>query len=362
MDYTKDQNIIMLLDAGGTNFVFSAMQKGETITTPVHLPANGHDLDLCLETLYKGFSSIMAQLPSPPSAISFAFPGPADYPGGIIGDLQNLAGFRGGVPLKALLEDKFQIPVFINNDGDLFAYGEAIGGILPEINKAFEESGNKKRYQNLIGITLGTGFGAGIVRNNELFIGDNSIAGEVWITATRYNPRAFAEEGVSTRAIQQVYNEAEPGHQYMPKDIFEIATGKKTGDKDKAAESFAVFGKNLGDSLANLISLLDGIVVMGGGLAQAASLFKPAMFDELNSVFKTPAGDVPRLVQKVYDFDDPLSRQDFLKDNGKEISVGNTGKKTWYDPEPKTTIATSKLGASRAISLGAYAFALKMLM
>jgi glucokinase len=64
-------------------------------------------------------------------AISFAFPGPSDYPRGIIGDLGNLPCFRGGVALGPMLEDTFEIPVFINNDGDLFAYGEAIGGFLP---------------------------------------------------------------------------------------------------------------------------------------------------------------------------------------------------------------------------------------
>ncbi len=34
--------------------------------------------------------------------------------------------------LGPFLEYKFGIPVFINNDGDLFAYGEALGGALPE--------------------------------------------------------------------------------------------------------------------------------------------------------------------------------------------------------------------------------------
>ena len=49
----------------------------------------------------------------------------ADYAHGIIGDLPNFPGFRGGVALGPYLEHVFGIPVFINNDGNLFAYGEA---------------------------------------------------------------------------------------------------------------------------------------------------------------------------------------------------------------------------------------------
>jgi glucokinase len=49
---------------------------------------------------------------------------------GIIGDLENLPTFKGGVALGPMLEEIFNIPVFINNDGDLFAYGEAIAGLL----------------------------------------------------------------------------------------------------------------------------------------------------------------------------------------------------------------------------------------
>ena len=56
-------------------------------------------------------------LNEPPVAISFAFPGPADYKRGIIGDLGNLPSLRGGIALGPMLEAEFGIPVFINNGG-----------------------------------------------------------------------------------------------------------------------------------------------------------------------------------------------------------------------------------------------------
>ena len=117
----------MTLDAGGTNFRFAAIRGGKPATETVLLPSNGDDLDDCLANLVEGFTRVRDLCPEPPVAISFAFPGPADYPNGIIGDLHNLPGFRGGVALGPMLADNFGIPVFTNNDGDLFTLGEAIG-------------------------------------------------------------------------------------------------------------------------------------------------------------------------------------------------------------------------------------------
>ncbi|MDE6857923.1 MAG: ROK family protein, partial [Alistipes sp.] len=78
--YRYDKRTVITLDAGGTNFVFGAMQANETVAGPVTYPSNAHDLDLCLQTMVRGFREIIAQCPSAPVAISFAFPGPADYP------------------------------------------------------------------------------------------------------------------------------------------------------------------------------------------------------------------------------------------------------------------------------------------
>ena len=167
MNYANDDRVVMTLDAGGTNLVFTAIRANEQITDEVRISSVPNDLDRMLETLVDGFNQVKARIREMPVAISFAFPGPADYPNGIIGELPNLPAFRGGVALGPFLKYKFQLPVFINNDGDLYAYGEAISGFLPEINKKLKEAGSPKRFRNLLGLTLGTGFGAGIVRNGE---------------------------------------------------------------------------------------------------------------------------------------------------------------------------------------------------
>ncbi len=363
MNIWSDERVVLTLDAGGTNFVFSAIKGGNEIVDPIRKPSNANDLGLCLKTIIKGFQETKDLIKEDPIAISFAFPGPSDYKKGIIGDLANLPAFRGGVALGPMLEEHFNIPVFINNDGDLFAYGEALGGILPEINKRLQEANSPKQYSNLVGITLGTGFGGGLVHNNELFIGDNSIASEVWLTSSRLFPKRFAEEGISTRAIQRTYYENasnESNKDLMPVDIYKIAKDMNHPNKEAAQLAFQQFGNCLGDSLANLLTLTDGIAVIGGGLSGAHDLYMPAVMEEINGKFETAEGSAQaRLVQKVYNIDNKKEFQEFIKDRSTKITIPGTDKSLQYDPEPRLAICSSKLGASKAIGIGAYAYALK---
>jgi glucokinase len=258
-----------------------------------------------------------------------------------------------------MLESHFNIPVFIQNDGDLYAYGEALGGVLPEINAELEKQGSSKRYKNVIGLTLGTGFGAGLVHNNVLIGGDNSIAAEVWNIGNTISPERNAEERVSTRAIVNAYNDktgnTEP---LMPKDVYDIASGDKAGDKEAALKAFHTFGKHLGDAVANLINLFDGIVVIGGGLTGASKFYMPAVMEVLTGTF---ADGQARLVQKVYCLDDEQEKAAFCKSNSQKIKVPFTDKMVGYSSEQKVAIATSQLDASDAIALGAYAYALSQL-
>ncbi len=214
-------------------------------------------------------------------------------------------------------------------------------------------------------LTLGTGFGCGIVHNRKLLLGDNSNSGEVWITSNRFNPVLNAEEGVSARAIIREYvNETglKDGKDLMPKDVYNIATGAKEGDSAAAKKAFGKMGHLMGDVIGNLIALIDGIVVIGGGLTGASSLYMPAVMEELNRGFTTPEGiSLPRAVQQVYNWNDDAQKAEFLKDHSTKIQVPGTDKKVAYDPSPRLAIATSGIGASKAIAIGAYAFAVNEL-
>lgn len=352
----------MTLDAGGTNLKFSAIRANRLLFGPVSLLSEAHDLTRCLANISEGFRRVKEALPEAPAAISFAFPGPSDYPNGIIGDLMNMPGFRGGVPMAAILEDRFGIPAYINNDGDLFVYGEAIAGFLPYVNGLLEQAGSPKRYKNLFGITLGTGLGGGIVRDGQLFIGDNSAGGEAWVLRNKLDPRVNAEEGASIRAVRRIYARfADIPYQDAPepKTIFDIGTGRSQGNREAAIEAFRAMGEVAGDVVAQAQVLVDGLVVVGGGVAGAAPLFFPALVDAVNDVFE--GNGVARICGRAYNLEDPASREKFLKGETREVTVPGSGRKIRYDAEKRTAIGLSRLGTSEAVTVGAYAYALSRL-
>jgi glucokinase len=365
MNLSNDKHVILTLDAGGTNFVFSAYRGGVEIAKPITLASNAHDLDRCIQTIYSGFEQVSATLGRPADAISFAFPGPADYEKGIIGDLPNFKAFNGGVPLGPMLEEHFGMPVFINNDGNLFAYGEALAGFLPELNRRIVERGGIKQFRNLVGLTLGTGFGCGIVLNNIMLTGDNSNDAGIHNTSNKFNAFWNAEESVSTRAVRRVYGEAaglEVPDSMMPKEIFDIAAGKAPGNREAARLAFSFFGEALGNSVANMLTLIDGIVVIGGGLAAAWEFFAPAMFREINRRYEQPSGEsYARLSVKVYDLEQEDTFGEFAVGSVRSLPLPSGKKNVVYDELQRAGVGLSKLTASAAIAIGANAFAVQKL-
>ena len=358
----SDTRIVMTLDAGGTNFRFAAMRGGKPVTATVALPSDGGHLETCLRNLLAGFREVRAMCPEPPVAISFAFPGPADYPNGIIGDLHNLPAFRGGVALGPMLEDAFGIPVFLNNDGDLFAFGESIGGLLPHINGLLESAGSPKRFHNLFGMTLGTGLGGGLVSDGRLLQGDNSMATEIWALRNRLDPEMNAEEGACIRAVRRSYANAAGiplDESPQPKTIHEIALGTHPGDASAALEAFRLLGTVAGDALASSLAIADGLAVIGGGVSGAWPLFLPTLVGEMNSGFPKPAGfERPRLPTRVFNLEEPSELASFLEGEVRTIEVPRSGRRVRYDPLQRVGVGISRLGTSEAVALGAYAFAL----
>ena len=362
--YRYDNRVVITLDAGGTNLVFGAMQANRFIVEPITLPSHAEDLDKCLATMVEGFRAVISRLSEKPVAISFAFPGPADYPNGIIGGyLPNFPSFRDGVALGPFLEATFGIPVFINNDGDLFAYGEALGGALPQVNARLEALNSPKRHKNLVGYTFGTGFGVGIVVDNRLNRGDNSCV-ETFCLRHKKMPEIIVEEGVAVRAVKRVYGELtnDPDHGLEPKDICDIADGKRPGNVEAARQAFAEMGEIAGDAMATAVTLIDGLIVIGGGITAARKWIMPSLLKELSSKMHTLSGDeLNRVQMKVYDLDDDAEFREFAKGSMQPLKVYGTDRYVAYDPQKRIGVTISKLGASQAISVGAYAFALSQL-
>lgn len=359
--YQNDHRIVATLDAGGTSFRFGAMQGCKFITEPVILPSNAHDLDRCMAALTTGFETIFSRLETLPAAISFAFPGPADYQHGIIGgNLPNFPSFREGVALGPYLEERFGVPVFINNDGNLFAYGEAMAGALPQINDRLAEAGSSKRYRNLLGVTIGTGFGCGAVVNGELLLGDNACGGDIWCFRNSRHPEYIVEESVSIRAICRVYAEQSGDTRKLtPKEIADIAEGRSPGDAQAAQNSFAELGRCAGDALATAATIVDGIIVVGGGIFGASRLIVPSLLSEMTRQLGMMSGErFSRMQTVVSDLNDEAAFHRFIENTSVPLQVYGSQRNVMYEAVKQTGLITSLLGTSKAISIGAYIYAL----
>ena len=225
------------------------------------------------------------------------------------------------------------------------------------------EAGSMKQYKNLLGVTLGTGFGAGVVINQKLLLGDNAAGGDIWCFRNKKYPEYIVEESVSIRAVMRVYAErsGDTGA-HTPKEIFEIAEGICPGNREAAITAFSELGELAGDALASAITLIDGIIVIGGGLSGASKYILPALLKELNSSTGMMDGSrFGRLQMKAYLLEDAESFADFAKGGAVEGPIPGTNRKVGYDPCKRIGVTVSKQGANRSIAMGAYVFALNHL-
>ena len=191
--------------------------------------------------------------------IGIGSPGPLDYKTGVILNPVNLP-FK-NVPLRKIIQNQFKIKTFLDNDGNCFALAEALFGQC-------------KKYENVVGITLGTGFGGGIIINKRIYHG-RSNAAELGHTSIDYKGikaksgnNGAIEEYVAARGITKQFNGEDPY------EIYKLAI---KGNK-KAIDTFEKIGNFLGIALTNIIYALDpDIVVIGGKISNSWRFFSKTM-------------------------------------------------------------------------------------
>ncbi len=351
----EDSRIVLTLDAGGSSFRFTALQGGRPMIEPLHYPTYGEDLEKSLATIRQGFEAITAHLPSSPVAMSFAFPGPASYEDGVIGDLANLPGYRGGVALGAFLEDAFGLPVIIGNDADLFTLGESLGGILPALQRAMTDRSARSMPKNLFGMTLGTGCGGGLVIRGRLHGGENGQASEIWHMQDHHQTDHVIEESLSIRGIRKFFAEYAqiPIHEApMPADISRLAEFGSEDQQAWARQAWHSFGTSLGDVMADVMALLDTSIVIGGGLSGAYPWFAPAALTRLRSRSQA---------RTVCDLETIDGWNGFVDSPRTTVAVPGGSREVSYASRPALGVGRTRMGTSQAIWLGAYAMALDTL-
>lgn len=362
---TSDERIVLTLDAGGTNFAFSALKGGASVGEPCVIPSCGHNLDASLDNLQAGFERVIESLNNKPSAISFAFPGPADYPNGVVFNVGNLPAYRHGVAIGPFLEDQFGLPTFLNNDGDLFALGEASAGLLPYVNEQARARASLRLSRTLFAVTLGTGLGGGAVVDGRLLTGDNSAAAEIWRLPSGQCHTRIAEEDASIRAVRSSYatkagiDEAKAP---TPAGIGRIATGELSGDQAAARYAFERLGDAVGAMITTATCFLDGMVVIGGGLSGAADLFMPSLIAAVQTYLISREGAThPRVPHTVFDLRTEEGLSAFVSPENRRVTVPRSTREVVCYPNPRLGIGMSRLGTNQATAVGAYVFALQQL-
>lgn len=174
---------------------------------------------------------------------------------GVVYDCANIPSWD-RVELKAELEKRFNIPVRVNNDCNCFALGVKASPIAAG-------------YKDLVCMTLGTGVGAGIIVNGELYTGRNSGAGE--IGCIQYNGSDY-ESWCSSLFFR---NKGTSG-----KDAFNAASA---GDSD-ALKLWDEFGKHLGELVKMCLFAYDPqAVIIGGSISSAFKFFERSFMSTLST-------------------------------------------------------------------------------
>ena len=191
--------------------------------------------------------------------LGIASPGPLDSKKGIILNTPNLKIFQ-NYKIASDFTKKLQIDSFVENDANLFTLGEWY---------------SQYRKNNIVlGITLGTGLGFGLVINGELFTGGHGMALEYGLSPFDWG---IAEKNVSIRFIRNRAKEMY-GEEISPVIIEEYYN---QGDK-KAITIYNEYGENLGKVLSHVINMIDPqVITIGGGLSNAFECFKEPMFKEI---------------------------------------------------------------------------------
>ena len=244
------------IDIGGTNLSLGLVQD-DAVQHAFSAPS--FPLDATLEQTLDYLGGLIDRIITPDTTkIGIGVPSVVDVHKGIVYDTQNIPSWK-EVPLKAYLEDRFHVPVAVNNDANCYALG--IYGLYPA----------EQKPELLVAVTLGTGVGMGIVVEGRLLNGANCGAGELGSLAYR---DSLIED-------------------YCGRHFFDAAGKDSRADSEAASagdpEALALFdelGRNLGVLLSIVLFAYDpSHIAFGGGIANNYPLFRPAMEEYLKAHF-----------------------------------------------------------------------------
>ena len=190
--------------------------------------------------------------------IGIGSPGPLDSITGVVLETPNLKIMR-GYPIVKKFEEIVGIQPLLENDANCFTLGEQRAGVA-------------KGMENVLGVTLGTGFGLGCVLNGRILRGATGTAME--FANSPYRGGVF-EDYISGRGLAKIYLEL-TGMKIAP---IEVSKRAKSGDVS-ALKVWEEFGIHLSNALIYLVNTLDpNMIVIGGSISEGFPFF----YDPLNN-------------------------------------------------------------------------------
>ncbi len=247
------RNKIIGVDLGGTNAragVVRNQQLGNV--SSIQINPNGS----AEEVLDQLCGLIDRMKPRDVDGIGIGVPSVVDLEKGIVYDVQNIPSWQ-EVPLKSILEEKYSLPVLVNNDANCFALGE-------------KHFGKGVGHQSLIGLIVGTGFAGGIIVDGKLYPGMNCGAGE-------FGMIPYLE------SIYEHYCAGQFFTRHVGQTGAEVFRRAAEGDRE-AVKVFAEFGHHIGEGIKTILYAYDPeTIILGGSVRKAFRFFKEPMWESIRS-------------------------------------------------------------------------------
>jgi glucokinase len=242
---------ILGIDLGGTN-IRGGLVRGNNLSGVISERVNSKGSGE--EVLDQVFCFIDKLLTSNVKAIGMGVPGLVVNE--MVYDVVNIPSWK-EISLQKLMQDRYQLPVFINNDANCFALGEFYFG-------------KGRGYDSMIGLTIGTGLGSGIIINKKLYNGNNGGAGEFGMI--EYLDQCYEYYG-SGQFFQNV-------HSIDGETVFIKATD---GNKE-AIKMYGEMGMHLGNAIKAILYATDvPLIILGGSVSKAFSFFSEAMWKQVQT-------------------------------------------------------------------------------
>ncbi|GAB3667293.1 ROK family protein [Hymenobacter agri] len=251
------------IDIGGTKIRIGVVQHGQVLRETAFATAATAPQAQILAELAAHLEPL---LDADVAGIGIGTPGLVDEEHGVVLNVANIPSWR-EVHLRHFLTQRFGLPVYITNDANAFAVGEKMYG-------------QGQPYANLVGLALGTGLGAGIIVNHQLYSGTLASAGE--FGCIPYLDKTL-EDYCSGKFFAQRTGQAGAAWH----------TRAQQGDAESLA-LYAEFGHHLGRALHIILFVLSPeAIVLGGSVSQGFAFFR----DSLNaSLAEFP---FPQLAQRL---------------------------------------------------------------